>query len=90
MSEFSKSIEQIRLIAHVLGDLNKDALYVGGATIPFYIPKGYLQRELEKFRKDVSFIDAVPGAVFNHQFPEEGLKSVLKNIEAISKSCKNG
>jgi hypothetical protein len=38
----TKSIEMIRLIAHALGELNKKAVYVGGASVPFYLPIQFL------------------------------------------------
>lgn len=41
MSKNPKSIEMIRLIAHALGELNNKAVYVGGATVPFYLPEIY-------------------------------------------------
>lgn len=41
MSKNPKSIEMIRLIAHALGELNNKAIYVGGATVPFYLPELY-------------------------------------------------
>ena len=41
MNVSSKSIELIRLVAHALGDLNDLAVFVGGTTVPFYIPEVY-------------------------------------------------
>ncbi len=35
------SIETIKLIAKVLGELNEHAVFVGGATLPFYLPEVY-------------------------------------------------
>lgn len=32
------TIEMIKVIAAALGDLNTRAVFVGGATIPFYLP----------------------------------------------------
>jgi hypothetical protein len=41
MSSSAKSIDLIRLVAHALGELNNSAVFVGGATVPFYIPEVY-------------------------------------------------
>lgn len=35
------NIEIIKLIAKVLGELNEHAVFVGGATLPFYLPEVY-------------------------------------------------
>ncbi len=34
-----KQIEAVRTVAHALGDLNKKSVFVGGATVPFYLPE---------------------------------------------------
>lgn len=39
MSQKSVSIELIKLVASGLGELNDRAVFVGGATVPFYLPK---------------------------------------------------
>lgn len=41
MNQTSKSIELIRAVAEALGELNEMAVFVGGATVPFYVPEIY-------------------------------------------------
>lgn len=36
------TIEMIKVIAEALGELNTSAVFVGGATVPFYLPEAYL------------------------------------------------
>ncbi|MFZ4404973.1 MAG: hypothetical protein ACOYOK_12790 [Pseudobdellovibrionaceae bacterium] len=36
------TVEMIKLIAHALGELNDRAVFVGGATVPFYLPPVFL------------------------------------------------
>ncbi|AGH96752.1 hypothetical protein [Pseudobdellovibrio exovorus] len=33
--------EMIKVIAKALGELNENAVFVGGATVPFYVPEAY-------------------------------------------------
>ncbi len=42
MSTKPVSIEIIKMIAKALGELNDRAVFVGGATLPFYLPEPYL------------------------------------------------
>lgn len=35
------TIEMIKIIAKALGELNENAVFVGGATVPFYLPNIY-------------------------------------------------
>jgi hypothetical protein len=55
----TKSIEMIRLIAHALGELNKKAVYVGGASVPFYLPIQY--RSQSRPTDDVDIVMEVVG-----------------------------
>jgi predicted nucleotidyltransferase len=41
MSINPTTIEMIKIIAKALGDLNDNAVFVGGATIPFYLPDSF-------------------------------------------------
>jgi hypothetical protein len=41
MIKTSQSVDLIRLVAYALGELNDSAVFVGGATVPFYIPEVY-------------------------------------------------
>ena len=41
MAANPKTIEMIKLVAHALGELNENAVFVGGATVPLYIPEQY-------------------------------------------------
>lgn len=36
------TIEMIQIIAKALGEINDRAVFVGGATVPFYLPDVYL------------------------------------------------
>jgi hypothetical protein len=36
------TIEMIKVIAAALGELNSRAVFVGGATVPFYLPEAYV------------------------------------------------
>lgn len=47
-------IEHIRLVAHILGDIGDKAVFVGGATIPFYIPEEYWPRA--RATKDIDIV----------------------------------
>lgn len=38
------TIEMIKVVATALGELNKRAVFVGGATVPFYLPEAYLSQ----------------------------------------------
>lgn len=42
MSFKPATIEMIKIVALGLGELNERAVFVGGATIPFYLPEQYL------------------------------------------------
>ena len=41
MKAHPKTLEMIKIIARALGDLNNQAVYVGSATLPFYLPEEY-------------------------------------------------
>ena len=41
MNKNPASIDMIKVVAHALGDLNPKGVYVGGATVPLYIPQQY-------------------------------------------------
>ncbi len=41
MSPPVASLETIKIIAKALGELNEHAVFVGGATLPFYLPEVY-------------------------------------------------
>ncbi len=38
------TIEMIKVVAVALGELNERAVFVGGATVPFYLPEAYLSQ----------------------------------------------
>lgn len=44
MSFKPATIEMIKVVAIALGDLNQNAVFVGGATVPFYLPEAYLSQ----------------------------------------------
>lgn len=44
MSIQPATIEMIKIIAAALGDLNARSVFVGGATVPFYLPEAYLSQ----------------------------------------------
>ena len=44
MSFKPATIEMIKVIAAALGVLNERAVFVGGATVPFYLPEAYLSQ----------------------------------------------
>ena len=44
MTAKSATIEMIKVIAAALGELNARAVYVGGASVPFYLPAVYLSQ----------------------------------------------
>ncbi len=46
MSVNPASIEMIKMVAQALGELNERAVYVGGATVPFYLPEEYMASSL--------------------------------------------
>lgn len=41
MSFKPATIEMIKVVAAALGELNERAVFVGGATVPFYLPEAY-------------------------------------------------
>jgi len=47
-------IEHICLVAHFLGEIGEKAVFVGGATIPFYIPEEYWPRA--RVTKDIDIV----------------------------------
>lgn len=38
------TIEMIKVVAAALGELNERTVFVGGATVPFYLPEAYLSQ----------------------------------------------
>lgn len=44
MSAKPATIEMIKIVARALGELNEQAVFVGGATVPFYLPEVYLSQ----------------------------------------------
>lgn len=42
MTVSKSSLDFIKLVAHGLGELNEKAFFIGGATIPFYLPSNRL------------------------------------------------
>lgn len=63
MSKNPKSIEMIKLIANALGELNNKAVYVGGASIPFYLPEIYWSQA--RPTEDVDIVMEVVGRAEN-------------------------
>lgn len=63
MSKNPKSIEMIRLIAQALGELNNKAIYVGGATVPFYLPEIYWSQS--RPTEDVDVVMEIVGRTEN-------------------------
>jgi hypothetical protein len=61
--QYPKSIEMIRLVAQALGDLNERAVYVGGATLPFYLPEQYWSQA--RATEDVDVVMQVVGRAKN-------------------------
>ncbi len=53
------TIDMIKIIALALGDLNVRAVFVGGATIPFYLPEAYLS--LARPTEDIDVVMEVVG-----------------------------
>ena len=44
MSFKPATIEMIKVVAAALGELNERTVFVGGATVPFYLPEAYLSQ----------------------------------------------
>lgn len=44
MSFKPATIEMIKVVAAALGELNERAVFIGGATVPFYLPEAYLSQ----------------------------------------------
>jgi hypothetical protein len=49
-----KEVEFIKIVANALGDLNEKAVFVGGATVPFYLPE-----ELKRHSRATDDVDVV-------------------------------
>jgi len=61
MSYNPSTKEMITIIAQALGELNDNAVFVGGATVPFYLPDAYLSaarptEDVDVVLKIVSYI----------------------------------
>lgn len=59
MMKYTDTREMIFLIAHALGELNDKAVFVGGATLPFYIPEKYLAQV--KPTEDINVVMEIVG-----------------------------
>lgn len=58
-----KNIALIKIVAHALGDLNQGAVFVGGATLPFYIPQKYWPQV--RPTEDIDVVTKVIGRMSN-------------------------
>lgn len=53
------TIEMIKVVAVALGDLNERSVFVGGATVPFYLPEVYLSQA--RPTDDIDVVMAIVG-----------------------------
>ena len=65
------TIETIKLIAKILGELNDYAVFIGGATLPFYLPEVYLSQA--RPTEDIDIVMEVVGRNRN-RLNEEALR----------------
>ena len=77
MIETSQSVDLIRLVAHALGELNDSAVFVGGATVPFYIPEVYWSQA--RATEDVDVVLEIRGRKENWATEEKLREKGFKN-----------
>lgn len=71
------TIEAIKIIAHALGELNNNAVFVGGATLPFYIPEIYFSQV--RPTEDIDVVMEILGPYQNSINEESLRKKGFKN-----------
>lgn len=72
-----KNIALIKVVAHALGELNKSAVFVGGATLPFYIPQKYWPQV--RPTEDIDVVTKVVGRLSNWKQDEVLREKGFKN-----------
>jgi predicted nucleotidyltransferase len=77
MSGHPSTIDMIVIIANALGELNERAVFIGGATIPFYLPDVYLAQA--RPTEDVDIVMEIIGHNQNFQNDENLRKKGFKN-----------
>lgn len=77
MIKTSQSVDLIRLVAHALGELNDSAVFVGGATVPFYIPEVYWPQA--RATEDVDVVLEIMGRKENWATEEKLREKGFKN-----------
>lgn len=72
-----KNIALIKIVAHALGELNQSAVFVGGATLPFYIPQKYWPQV--RPTEDIDLVTQVIGRLNNWKQDEILRQKGFKN-----------
>ncbi len=72
----TSTIEVIKVVAAALGELNNRAVFVGGATIPFYLPEVYLPlvRPTEDIDVVMEIIGQHAGAINDNALRAKGFQ----------------
>jgi predicted nucleotidyltransferase len=81
MSRSAKSIEMIKLVAQALGSLNEKAVFIGGATVPFYLPE--VHWEQIRPTEDVDVVMKIMGRVNNWIQEDELRKRGFTNDTSV-------
>lgn len=79
MSYNPSTKEMITIIAQALGELNDNAVFVGGATVPFYLPDPYLSAA--RPTEDVDVVLEIVSYIKNEEFERDQYSgNLLKSL----------
>ena len=86
MSIQPATIDMIKIIAAAFGNLNDRAVFVGGATVPFYLPEAYLS--LARPTEDIDVVMEVVGCKEGWLNDEASAQKVFSTIpNFLKRSC---
>jgi len=76
MSFKPATIEMIKVVAVALGELNERAVFVGGATVPFYLPEAYFAqaRPTEDIDVVMEIVGRKAGAINDQALRDKGFQ----------------